>query len=83
MSIDVFINDNIFRNRILDIRKKSGLTQQQVSEITGLSISTIRRIEDPEENVQYRNILIYLDCIGYELNVRKKEDYSDTDTRKT
>lgn len=39
-----------------DLREKSKLTQTQLSFLTGISIKTISRIENGDENVTYSTI---------------------------
>ena len=43
---DVYIQDKFIRMKLAKIRKSKGLTQKDISDLTGLSVSTISNIEN-------------------------------------
>lgn len=55
------------------IRKIHRMSQRQVSELTGLSTKCISDIESiGTGNPTLKSIIKFLDCFGYEINIRKK-----------
>lgn len=81
---DVFIQDKFIRTRLANIRKSKGLSQAQLSEISGLSTSTISNIESGDNSYTLRSLIKYSEALGYEINIDKKiekgNDDSDTKT---
>lgn len=71
-NIDVYLQDKFIRTRLLHIRKSRGLTQKQVSEMTGLSTATISNIESGDNSYTLRSLIRYADALGYEINVERK-----------
>ena len=57
------------------IRQRYGWTQQDIADATGMSPSTISRVETGKD-VDLRTIIKYADAIGYEIVLRKKENGS-------
>ena len=47
---DFLIQDKLIRMQLVDLRKAKHLTQKQMSELSGLSISCISNIESGENN---------------------------------
>jgi transcriptional regulator with XRE-family HTH domain len=41
-----------------ELREKKGIRQQDLANETGVSIKTISRIENGDENIQYRNLKV-------------------------
>lgn len=72
------VEDNIealeaeFRQRLVEARKQSGMTQKDLQEKTGLSQQAISRIETGEISSSIKNLMRYLNGIGYELTVHPK-----------
>lgn len=75
----LFIKDNYIRQRLSKIRKSKGLTQQQLSEISGLSTSTISNLESGENSYTLRTLIKYAEALGYELDIEKKRDNNDSE----
>lgn len=69
---DVFIQDKFLRQRLLNIRKSKGLTQKQLSELSGLSPTTISNIESGENSYTLRSLIRCAEALGYEINIDKK-----------
>lgn len=44
------MNDKDFNNRIQELRKNNGLSQNELANLSGLSLRTIQRIENGETN---------------------------------
>ena len=57
------------------IRQRYGWTQQDIADATGMSPSTISRVETGKD-VDLSTIIKYADAIGYEIVLRKKENGS-------
>ena len=74
MNTSEFIANREFREDIKIARLKSHMTQKELAEKSGLSISTICNIENPDKYIEFISLLKYLDAIGYELNINKKLD---------
>lgn len=70
-NIDVYVQDQFIRMRLTNIRKSHGLTQKQLSEISGLSTATISNIEKGE-NYTLKSLIRYAEALGYEINIDKK-----------
>lgn len=57
------------------LREKMGIRQQDLSNETGISIKTISRIENFDENIQYRNIKILANYFNVKVeDIYKKEE---------
>lgn len=69
---DIYIQDKFIRTRLASIRKSKGLTQKQLSEITGLSTTTISNIESGDNSYTLRSLIRYAEALGYEINIDKK-----------
>lgn len=69
---DVYIQDQFIRMRLANIRKSRGLTQKQLSEMSGLSTATISNIECGENSYTLRSLIRYAEALGYEINIDKK-----------
>ena len=70
-SIDLVINNFSIKIQAQAIRKMHHLTQEDASAITGISVSTISRIETGG-NVSLFNLVRYLHRLGYEIRIVKK-----------
>lgn len=79
---DVYIQDQFIRMRLTNIRKSRGLTQKQLSEISGLSTATISNIENGENSYTLRSLIRYAEALGYEINIDKKV-VDDNDTERS
>lgn len=54
------------------LRKRANMTQEQLSILSGLSVSTISRVECGG-NVSINNLIRYANALGYELAIKKME----------
>lgn len=80
-STDVYLQDKFIRTRLASIRKSKGLTQKQLSDMTGLSTTTISNIESGENSYTLRSLIRCAEALGYEINIDKKvDDNNDTET---
>lgn len=70
-----FIANHEFRKDLKVARATAHMTQREIAEITGLSLSTISNIENPDRPVEYQSILKYIDAIGYQMKLEPKPDY--------
>ena len=64
-------------SRLKELRQQSGKTQKQVADEIGLHAGGLSRAERGEIFLQYPNLERYLDCIGYELHVKRKRQTQD------
>ena len=71
---EVYLQDKFIRMTLANIRHSKGITQQQLSEMTGLSISTISNIESGDNSYTTRSLIRYAEALGYEITVRKIDD---------
>lgn len=72
---DITNQYNIFNKNIKYYRKKLGLTQEDLAEISGLSISYIKQIESKRE---YSNVtFITLSKLSMALNVTIRELFTE------
>ena len=78
---DVYLQDKFIRTMLASIRKSKGLTQKQLSDMTGLSTTTISNIESGENSYTLRSLIRCAEALGYEINIDKKvDDNNDTET---
>lgn len=70
---EVYLQDKMIRMDLLKIRKSKGLTQQQVAEKSGLSVSTISNIESGDNSYTTRSLIMYAEALGYDIRIKKKE----------
>lgn len=68
---DDFDAEMRFRRELHKVRKDQGLSQKQLSELTGLSQQMISRIETGWTDTKVGTLLKYLNGIGYSLRVEK------------
>lgn len=72
MDVSEYIANREFREDLKLARLRKHLTQKQVAERTGLSAHTIGDIENPEKFVNFYSILMYIDALGYEIQLVPK-----------
>ncbi|WEG18570.1 helix-turn-helix transcriptional regulator [Alkalihalophilus pseudofirmus] len=58
---------------MVSVRERKGLTQAQISEITGLSQPSVARLENPSNNMSLITAIKYLEALGMELRFIPKE----------
>ena len=71
---DVYLQDKFIRTRLANIRKSKGRTQKQLSDMTGLSPTTISNMESGENSYTLRSLIRCAEALGYEINIDKKVD---------
>ena len=69
---ECYLQDQFIRTKLSSIRKSKNLTQKQLSEMSGLSVSSISNIESGENSYTLRSLIKYAEAIGYEINIDKK-----------
>lgn len=74
-STSAFIADKEFRTKLKTERLKKNLSQKALAEKSGMSVSTVVRIESSEDPVNYTNILKYLDALDLQLTITEKPTY--------
>lgn len=70
--IDEVVSKYSIQIHLYQLRKSLGYTQEEISVLSGISISTISRIEQGGET-NLRNIIKYAQACGYDLTLRKLE----------
>lgn len=70
---EVFAQEYELKKQLAQARRERGLTQQELSDRTGLSQQAISRIERVNDSggFTFRTLFRYLDGIGYELTLKK------------
>lgn len=53
-------------------RKTLHITQQQLAEVSGIGLATIKRIELNETNITFNNLINVLDVLGFKLLITLK-----------
>ena len=76
---DVYIQDKFIRMKLAKIRKSKGLTQKDISDLTGVSVSTISNIENGDNSYTIRSLIKYAEVLGYELDIFKKSVNNNND----
>lgn len=72
-TVEQYINRRIAKDELSEMRKAKGLSQREVSNISGLSIKCISDIENPNiGNPTLNSMLKYLNALGYEMYFQKK-----------
>jgi len=76
INTEQYIYDKLARIRLKSIRKHMHMTQNQIAELSGLSLSTIRHIESEDTSVSPRmeSVIGYLNAMGYEMNFKLKDE---------
>ena len=71
-NVESFIADKLFRRELVNARKSMHITQQQLSEKSGLSVSTISTIENIEGDTSptLRSLIKYTSALGISLDIR-------------
>jgi transcriptional regulator with XRE-family HTH domain len=80
---EVYLQDKFIRTRLANIRKSKGLTQKELSDISGLSIATISNIESGENSYTLRSLIKCAEALGYEINIDKKVGDINVNTEET
>ena len=56
-----------------ETRKNAGVTQEELADVAGVSISSVKLIEQGKMNPTMQMMDILMDCLGMEIVVRAKE----------
>ena len=69
-----YVSKRLTKMELSIMRKSRGITQKELSKVSGLSIQCISDIESENSgNPTLRSLIKYLDCLGYEIAFQKKE----------
>lgn len=58
--------------QLRDIRKKKGLSQQYISDFTGLSVSFISDLENGKATAEIGKILLYTQTLSIDLSMNER-----------
>ena len=67
---EAFVAEMDFKQKLIDARKASAMTQKEVSEASGLSQQAVSRLERGK-GATVETVLKYLGSMGYTLSVNK------------
>ena len=68
-----YLSKQLTKMELADMRKARGISQKELSSISGLSVQCISDIESASSgNPTLKSIIKYLDCLGYEMMFKKK-----------
>lgn len=68
-----FISKRLTKMELSQLRKSKGISQKEMSKVSGLSTQCISDIESPNGgNPTLKSIVRYLECLGYEISFQKK-----------
>lgn len=68
-----YISRILTKMELVELRKSKGLSQKELSALSGLSVQCISDIENSSSgNPTLKSITKYLDSLGYEMLFRKK-----------
>ncbi len=67
---DAFRAEMDFKQKLIDARKESAMTQKEVSEASGLSQQAVSRLERGK-GATIETVIKYLQSIGYTLSVNR------------
>ena len=71
--IERYISKRLTKDELSEMRKAKGLSQKNLSEISGLSIRCISDIENPDGgNPTLNSIIRYINALGYEIVFQRK-----------
>lgn len=69
-----FISKRLTKMELSMLRKSKGLSQKDLSKVSGLSVQCISDIESVNSgNPTLRSLIKYLECLGYEISFKKKD----------
>ena len=71
--VDEVVSKYSIQMHLFQLRKSLGYTQEEISVLSGISISTISRIEQGGET-NLRNIIKYAQACGYDIVLRKLDN---------
>lgn len=69
-----FISKRLSKMELSMLRKSKGISQKEMSRVSGLSTQCISDIENPNGgNPTLKSLVRYLECLGYEISFKKKD----------
>ena len=72
--LEEYISKRLTKMELGTLRKSKGMTQKDLSTLTGLSVQCISDIENENSgNPTLRSMIKYLDCLGYEICFQRKQ----------
>ena len=72
--LEEYISKRLTKMELGSLRKSRGMTQKDLSILTGLSVQCISDIENENSgNPTLRSMIKYLDCLGYEICFQRKQ----------
>lgn len=63
-----------FVNALIDLRIEKGMTQKDLSNLTGIAVPTISRIEAGKQNLSFKTMQTLVNALGGELRITPKAD---------
>lgn len=73
-NMEQYISRRLTKMELSSMRKSRGITQKELSKVSGLSVQCISDIESENSgNPTLRSLIKYLECLGYEIAFQKKE----------
>lgn len=83
IAVDKVINKFSVHIHLHYLRTSMHLTQEEASALSGISVSTISRLETGGSDVRLDSIIKYAHALGYEVRLEKKgSQYGYTDESK-
>lgn len=71
--IDKYISRRLTKDELSEMRKAKGLSQKELSDISGLSVRCISDIENANEgNPTLNSIIKYINALGYEIMFQRR-----------
>jgi len=63
-----------FVNALIDLRIEKGLTQKDLSDLTGIAVPTLSRIEGGKQNLSFKTMQTLVNALGGKLSITPKAD---------
>jgi transcriptional regulator with XRE-family HTH domain len=63
-----------FVNALTDLRIEKGLTQKDLSNLTGIAVPTLSRIEASKQNLSFKTMQTLVNALGGKLRITPKAD---------
>lgn len=71
--VERYISKRLTKDELAEMRKAKGLSQKELSEISGLSVRCISDIENPDGgNPTLNSIIRYINALGYEITFQRR-----------
>lgn len=73
-AFEEYVSKYLTKMELGSLRKAKGLSQKELSSMSGLSVQCISDIESTNSgNPTLRSMIKYLECLGYEMLFKKKK----------